>query len=118
MGVLSPAGRTRSASATAQTEDRMRPSLPNRRCLAALWVPVVFAVLPCGAQPAPPAEPLLHDGLTLEQGIRGGETQVYTVELQAGQFLRVTVEEKGVDVEVRLVDPQGRLVVGADSPSF
>src|SRR3954452_14606919 len=99
---------------TAQTEIRMRPSLPIRRCRVALWVPLLFAVLPCGAQPAPPAEPLLHDGFTLEREIRGGETQGYAVELQAGQFLRVTVEEKGVDVEVRLIDPQGSLVVGAD----
>jgi CHAT domain-containing protein len=103
---------------TAQTEIRMRPSLPIRRCCVALWVPLLFAVIPCGAQPAPPAEPLLHDGFTLEREIRGGETQGYAVELQAGQFLRVTVEEKGVDVEVRLIDPRGNTVAVADSPSF
>jgi CHAT domain-containing protein/Tfp pilus assembly protein PilF len=92
----------------------MRPPLLFRQCRACRWVPLLFAVLPCGAQPSPPAEPLLHDGFTLEREIQRGETQSYTVELLAGQFLRVTVEEKGVDVTVRLIDPQGKLVVGAD----
>ncbi len=96
----------------------MRPFLLIRRCRVARWAPLLFAVFPCGAQPALPAEPLLHDGFSQEREIRGGETQVYTVELQAGQFLRVTVEEKGVDVTVRLINPQGKLVVGADSASL
>lgn len=93
----------------------MRLPLLFRRCRAACWVPLLFVVLPCGAEPAPPVEPLLHDGFTQEREIRGGETQGYAVELQAGQFLRVTVQEKGIDVEVRLIDPQGTMVVGADS---
>ncbi|HEV7507661.1 MAG TPA: CHAT domain-containing protein [Thermoanaerobaculia bacterium] len=93
----------------------MRPSLLFHRCRAARWVPLCLAVLPCGAETAPPVEPLLHDGFTQEREIRGGETQGYTVELQAGQFLRVTVQEKGIDVEVRLIDPRDALVVEADS---
>jgi CHAT domain-containing protein/Tfp pilus assembly protein PilF len=95
----------------------MRPPLLFRRCRAARWVPLLFVVLPCGAQPAPTAEPLLHDGFTVEREIRASDTHTYTVELAAGQFLRVTVQEKAVDVEVRLLDPQGKLVVGADSAS-
>ncbi|HSS52393.1 MAG TPA: CHAT domain-containing protein [Thermoanaerobaculia bacterium] len=96
----------------------MRPSLLFRRCQAARWVFLCLAVLPGAAETAPLVEPLLHDGFTQEREIRGGETQSYTVELQAGQFLRVTVQEKGIDVEVRLIDPQGSLVVGADSVSI
>ncbi len=96
----------------------MRPSVLLRRCRAARWASLVLIVLPCGAETAPPAEPLLHDGFTQEREIRAGETQGYAVELQAGQYLRVTVEEKGVDVEVRLMDPAGTLVVGADSPGL
>src|SRR3954447_23559846 len=106
-----------SASETAQTDSRMRPSLLFRRCRAVRWVPLFFIVFPSGAETAPPAEPLLHDGFTQEREIQPGETQGYTVELQAGQFLRVTVEEKGVDVEVRLIDPQGNKVAVADSYS-
>src|SRR3954447_12855364 len=107
-----------SASETAQTDSRMRPSLLFRRCRAVRWVPLFFIVFPSGAETAPPAEPLLHDGFTQEREIQPGETQAYTVELQAGQCLRVTVQEKGVDVEVRLLDPQGNPAVGVDTPSF
>jgi CHAT domain-containing protein/tetratricopeptide (TPR) repeat protein len=83
---------------------------------AARLLPLLLAVLFfCGAETAPPAAPLLHDGFTQEREIRGGETHAYAVELQAGQFLRVTVQEKGVDVEVRLFDPEGVPVVAADS---
>jgi CHAT domain-containing protein/tetratricopeptide (TPR) repeat protein len=94
------------------------PSPSFRRCLVALWVPLLLIVFPCGAETAPPSEPLLHDGFSQEREIRGGETQGYAVELQAGQFLRVTVQEKGIDVDVRLLDPQGTLVTMADSASF
>jgi CHAT domain-containing protein/tetratricopeptide (TPR) repeat protein len=95
----------------------MRTSLLFRRCRAARWVSLLLAILPCGAETAPPAEPLLHDGFTQEREIRDGETQGYTVDLQAGQFLRVTVQEEGVDVEVRLIDSHNALVVEADSAS-
>jgi CHAT domain-containing protein/Tfp pilus assembly protein PilF len=101
----------------------MRSSLSFRRCnprlrRAARRAPLLLALLLCGAETAPPAGPLLHDGFTQEREIRGGEKHAYQVELQEGQFLRVTVQEKGIDVEIRLVNPQGTSVVGADSFSL
>ena len=51
----------------------------------------------------------LAGGLVQERDLRGGETHSYPVELPAGQFLRVKVQEQGIDVDVRLLDPQGRL---------
>jgi CHAT domain-containing protein/Tfp pilus assembly protein PilF len=53
----------------------------------------------------------------LDREIRGGETHAYPVELQAGQFLRVIVQEDGVDLALRLLDPEGNAVTGADSLS-
>jgi len=79
-----------------------------------LLIPVL-ALLLCGArdtQPTPP--PALADGLTLERDLQGGETHAYPVELQAGQFLRVIVQEEGIDVVVRLLDPSGQKVVETD----
>lgn len=64
---------------------------------------------------APPKEPALHDGFTEEREIEKGETRAYTVDLAAGQYLRVTVQEEGVDLEVRLIDPGDKPVVKADS---
>ena len=81
-------------------------------------VPFVFlllAALLCGAaQPSDPG-PSLTDGLSLERDLKGGETHVYPVDLQAGQFLRVQVQEEGIDVAVRLLDPQGAVATGVDS---
>ncbi|HEX6900353.1 MAG TPA: CHAT domain-containing protein [Thermoanaerobaculia bacterium] len=53
--------------------------------------------------------------MTLEREIRGGETHVYPVELQAGQFLRVVVEENRLDLEVRLIGPDGKVQTGVDT---
>jgi CHAT domain-containing protein/Flp pilus assembly protein TadD len=64
------------------------------------------------------AGPPLEDGLTLEKEIRGGEVHAYPVELQAGQLLRVVVQEEGIDLAALLFDPKGALVTGADSPVF
>jgi CHAT domain-containing protein/Flp pilus assembly protein TadD len=63
------------------------------------------------------AGPPLEDGLTLEKEIRGGEVHTYPVQLQAGQFLRVVVQEDGIDVALRLLDPQGSAATGTDSLS-
>ncbi|MFL6259301.1 MAG: CHAT domain-containing protein [Thermoanaerobaculia bacterium] len=78
-----------------------------------LFLPL--AALLCGAAQAPsPSGPNLTDGLVLERELKGGETHVYPVDLQAGQFLRVRVQEEGIDVIVRLVDPKGIEVAGFD----
>jgi len=61
------------------------------------------------------ARPSLVDGLALKGEIRGGEVHDYPVELQAGQFLRVFVQEDGIDLALRLLDPQGTAVVVTDS---
>ena len=73
----------------------------------------------CGAKGAPPVQgPPLAGGLVQERELRGGETHVYPVDLQAGQFLRVKVQEQGIDVAVRLLDPRGAVVTGIDSFSI
>lgn len=75
-----------------------------------------LALLLCGAGGTQPViGPTLQEDLTLEREIRGGETHVYPVELQAGQFLRVVVQENGTDLAVRLVGPDGKVETGVDS---
>lgn len=78
-------------------------------------VPLLFlllAALLCGA--AQPPSTRLTDGLVLERELQGGETHVYPVDLQAGQFLRVWAQEEGIDVTLRLRDPQGAVVTGSE----
>jgi CHAT domain-containing protein/tetratricopeptide (TPR) repeat protein len=80
---------------------------------------LVLAILLSGAKgPEPLSGPALEEGLTLEREIRGGEAHSYPVDLQEGQFLRVLVQEKGIDVAVWLIGPDGKAVTGADSERF
>lgn len=95
-----------------------RPSsgyrLASRWGLPALLVPLLSGC--AGNAPASPATAqALRDGLTLEREIRGGESHAYPVLLEKGQFLRVVVDQNGVDVVVRLVDPGGTQVLSVDS---
>ncbi len=79
---------------------------------------VLFAFLRCASAGAPPVStPILEDGLSLEREIHGGEVHGYPLEFQTGQFLRVFVQEDGVDLAVRLLDPKGDPVTGTDSLS-
>lgn len=103
-------------------EDRMTPSPVFRRpallfSRGALWLlfGLLAAVLCCAEGPSPSSASSAQRR-PIEREIHGGETHVYPFELQAGQFLRVVVEENGVELALRLLDPAGTLVTGAGSP--
>jgi CHAT domain-containing protein/tetratricopeptide (TPR) repeat protein len=92
-------------------------SAPRIRGVSVLFS--LLALVLCGAKGAPPVPgPDLAAGLVQERDLRGGETHVYPVDLQAGQFLRVKVQEEGIDLAVRLLDPRGSVTSGADSLSL
>jgi CHAT domain-containing protein/Tfp pilus assembly protein PilF len=92
-------------------------STPRPRGVSVLFP--LLALMLCGAKGVPPVQgPPLTGGLVQERELRGGETHVYPVDLQAGQFLRVKVQEQGIDVAVRLLDPTGAVVTGVDSLSI
>jgi CHAT domain-containing protein/tetratricopeptide (TPR) repeat protein len=96
-----------------------RPS-PRGRRRASRWsgLPLLAALLSAcaGAAPAPPGTgPVLRGGLVLEREIRGGERHSYPVHLEKGKFLRIVVDQNGVDVVVRLLDPEGSPVLSVDS---
>jgi len=47
----------------------------------------------------------------------GGQTHTYQITLQAGQFLRVVVEQQGIDVAVALIAPDGKQIIEVDQPT-
>ena len=53
----------------------------------------------------------------IERELGTGHTDEYTVEVTAGQFVRVVAQQMGVDVIVRVLDPLDRIVVEADRPN-
>lgn len=53
----------------------------------------------------------------VERDLKGGEVHSYTVDLAAGEFLRVTVDQRGIDVVVRTFAPDGTRLAEVDSPN-
>lgn len=56
----------------------------------------------------------MKEGLELDRELRGGEKHVYPVELKAGQFLRVVVQENEIDLQVQFAVPGGEVATGVD----
>jgi len=56
----------------------------------------------------------LVPGQSVEREIAGGASHTYQITLQAGQFLRVMVEPKGIDLSVGLTAPDGKQAVAVD----
>lgn len=100
-----------------------------RLALLSLTLPALLASAPGRAAyglpvgPAPAADPregttsLPPPGSALERGLAGGEAHAYTAELAAGEFLRAVVDQRGIDLVVRLDDPSGARLFEGDSPN-
>jgi CHAT domain-containing protein len=59
----------------------------------------------------------LAAGELLTRHLEAGATHVYELTLAAQQFAEIVVEQKGVDVEVRAISPDGTLYVLTDNPN-
>ena len=59
----------------------------------------------------------LEPGRAVEREIAGGESHTYQLVLQAGQFVRVVVEQNGIDVAVALIAPDGKQLAEANLSS-
>ena len=55
------------------------------------------------AQEIRPLEP----GKAVEREIAGGESHTYQITLQPGQFVRVVLEQKAIDLALKLAVPDG-----------
>src|SRR5262245_56360678 len=74
---------------------------------------------PAAAQPAParPAARVLRlaPGVLDEAALKGGEERACLLDLDAGQYAGLVVDQQGIDVEVRLRAPDGHAVAAIDS---
>ena len=59
----------------------------------------------------------LRVGEPVEVELKGGEAHAYRVTVTLGQYLRVVVEQKGIDVVVSLFGPDGKKLTEVDSPN-
>ncbi len=67
-----------------------------------------------GAQ-APPVSLVMSK--PVERELAGGQTHVYTLTLAANQIARVVAEQKGVDLVLSIVAPDGARLFDVDSPT-
>jgi CHAT domain-containing protein/Tfp pilus assembly protein PilF len=59
----------------------------------------------------------LSAGPPLLQSLSAGRVRRYEILLAAGQYLQLVVQQNGVDVALRVLDPAGRLLLRVDSPN-
>ncbi len=52
----------------------------------------------------------LVPGQSVEREIAGGQSHTYQIRLESGKFMRVLVEQKGIDLAVALADPEGKQI--------
>src|SRR6185436_20272278 len=86
-----------------------RPTLTNNL----LWVEAQPAQSPTGA---PGAAQSAQESITLEPGkpvereLSGGQSHFYKISMATGQYLHITVEQRGIDVAVALFGPDGKKI--------
>ena len=56
-------------------------------------------------------------GSSIERELKGGEAHIFRLNLLSGQFLRVVVNQKGIDVAVILSGPDGKQLAYVDNPN-
>lgn len=88
------------------------PKLPS--LLSRLHLLLCLCVT-CAVAQEPPRP--LAPGPPVERELARGETHVYTIKLDAGKVARVVAEQKGVDVVVSVVAPDGTALFEVDSPN-
>jgi CHAT domain-containing protein len=80
--------------------------------------PVSATVEDSAAEPAV-GEPILlpmQEGAEVPRHLDGGQVDEFRLDLEAGQFLHLVMEQQGVDVVSTLSDPGGEPVLQVDSP--
>jgi len=57
---------------------------------------------------------MIAPGAPVEQEISRGQTHSYSIQLEAGQFIEIILEQRGMDIAAKLIDPAGKPVFRED----
>jgi len=96
----------------------INPSLRLVLFLTVSLAVIGFITITAMAQETLPSNAqLLTAGSFVEQHMKAGETHAYELTVGAQQFAQILVEQKGVDVGVRVFAPGDALLIEMDSPN-
>ncbi|HEX8136636.1 MAG TPA: CHAT domain-containing tetratricopeptide repeat protein [Pyrinomonadaceae bacterium] len=88
------------------------------RSAACLLIAAAAGLAPHASHARPQAEAFtLALGGTVEVEMAGGETRLFRIAVSGGQYLRVVVLQRGIDVAVALVGPGQKRLLEVDSPN-
>src|SRR5690242_1868579 len=59
----------------------------------------------------------LEPGKPIERELDGGQSHSYRILLTAGQYVHIVVDQRGIDVVVTLVGPDGTEIAEVDTPN-
>jgi len=87
---------------------------PQPRILLLPLLVFLCGIQAANAQVGPTA---LQPGTPIERALAGGQSHSYNINLEADQFLQVVVDQRGIDVVVRVFSPTGRRLSEVDTPN-
>lgn len=94
-----------------------------------IWINVTIAIYLCLSSPTLKASTkyslgwtvqkifALTSGKPIERDMSGGESHSYQISIQAGQYLHAFVDQKGIDVVITVLSPDGHKLTEADNSS-
>ena len=59
----------------------------------------------------------LLPGTPITRELKGGQSESFAIQLDSGQFLRLAVEQIGIDVALDLLDPADKSIISLDGPN-
>ena len=78
---------------------------------------VAFSVICCFLITTTNAQDQLQPGTPSERGVGPGQVQNFTLTLEENQFAQLVVNQRGIDVVVRVANPAGKSLGEFDSPN-
>jgi len=94
----------------------------SRRCYWLFVIQIASLILFAGLQSFGQPNAIervsrLFPNRPLERAIEGGKVHSYKIPLDSGQYIRLIVDQNGIDLVVTLLDPGGRSLVEVDGPN-
>ena len=79
----------------------------------------ILALMAAAAVPLTQDQPsrlLTRDG-PLQRQLSAGDVHAYRIQLRAGEYLEVVIDQRGIDIAARVLDPSGAVFREFDSPT-